>query len=1147
MRLRRLDLTRYGRFTDHSIDFGEAPAAGTPDLHLIYGPNEAGKSTTQSAWLDLLFGIPTQSRYGFRHPYDTMRIAALIETPAGLRHVTRIKRNQRSLLDGEDRPLPDSFLQPDLTGLDRAAYQAMFCLDDDTLEAGGKSILESRGELGQLLFAASAGLADLSRTLSSLREEADRFYKPNTRRGTLAELKSQAIDLKSQLAALDTTAAQHNRLAADAAQTKSAHADARTSLAAMRARFAAIDRQLAALPHLAALQRLRADLAPLATLPTPPVGWAEAVTILRADETRIAAAAVGQDAELAACAARLAALVLDPAAAGLAPRRDALAELRARYVTAELDLADRIQEQTEARAGIAARLARLAAPPDADPATLLIPTPGTALLEALLRDRSGIARDLANARTEHAAALQAKQDAAMSLPPGAAAPDSVRHRLVAAIAALRNSDHEQRRRAALRAAEAATRALAAGLTVLRPWTGTAEDLAAQTPPDAPTIAGWITSQNEAVRKQQAHAAERTRLTIELARLTAARAADAGILGLVTDAEAATLRTTRDTAWAAHRRVLDAETADAFEAALRQEDLATETRLRRQIEVVRAQEIVRQHAIALAEYQHLEALAAETRGQHAVLAGEIAAALAAGLPGLPGDTAPDALPAWLTRRSAALAEHSALSQAESDRRHAEADAALLVCNLAGALAAAGEPVPVESSPEVLLAAADAVLDRDVALAAARTRLAAAESALTDRKLKLEVAYAAEQEWNTAWVGATGPCWFAGAPPAAVAGILAELPGLATLLAREADLARRIADMQDDQSLFAAGLAPLAAALGLDPTAASAGLAINVDSRIDAALATARRYAETAAELARRQEDRAVLAAEQARHAEQAQAMCLFFATTSLDDVADRLATIETRTGLLSSLADHEAALRETLGTPTAAEAETALAGTDRDSLAAEREALATEIEAQAGRTETLLAANLRAADALAAIGGDDAVARVVAARRIIELAIETDAARHIRLRVGILAADMALRAYRDRHRSAMMARASDAFRTISRGAYISLSTTPDKDSETLIAISADGTSKRADDLSKGTRFQLYLALRAAGHAEFATAHRPVPFIADDIMETFDDLRAEETFRVLGDMAHTGQVIYLTHHSHLCPIAARVVPEARVHRL
>ena len=55
MRLRRLDLIRYGHFTDFTIDFG-AKHESDIDLHIIYGPNEAGKSTSFEGFLDLLFG-----------------------------------------------------------------------------------------------------------------------------------------------------------------------------------------------------------------------------------------------------------------------------------------------------------------------------------------------------------------------------------------------------------------------------------------------------------------------------------------------------------------------------------------------------------------------------------------------------------------------------------------------------------------------------------------------------------------------------------------------------------------------------------------------------------------------------------------------------------------------------------------------------------------------------------------------------------------------------------------------------------------------------------------------------------------------------------------------------------------------------------
>ena len=96
----------------------------------------------------------------------------------------------------------------------------------------------------------------------------------------------------------------------------------------------------------------------------------------------------------------------------------------------------------------------------------------------------------------------------------------------------------------------------------------------------------------------------------------------------------------------------------------------------------------------------------------------------------------------------------------------------------------------------------------------------------------------------------------------------------------------------------------------------------------------------------------------------------------------------------------------------------------------------------------------------------------------------------------------------------------------------------------MAQSAGGGAKLAADLSKGTRFQLYLALRIAGYHELAQSRTPVPFIADDIMETFDDDRSAEAFSLLSDMSRTGQVIYLTHHRHLCDIARSVCPQVQV---
>ncbi|MNL44432.1 hypothetical protein D3C87_1670100 [compost metagenome] len=50
-----------------------------------------------------------------------------------------------------------------------------------------------------------------------------------------------------------------------------------------------------------------------------------------------------------------------------------------------------------------------------------------------------------------------------------------------------------------------------------------------------------------------------------------------------------------------------------------------------------------------------------------------------------------------------------------------------------------------------------------------------------------------------------------------------------------------------------------------------------------------------------------------------------------------------------------------------------------------------------------------------------------------------------------------------------------------------------------------------------------------------------------METFDDGRAGRAFEQMAEMARVGQVIYLTHHEHLCEIAREACPTVTIHRL
>ena len=55
MRVRRLTLDRFGRFSGKAFEFG--PRREGADFHVILGANEAGKTTTMEGFLRLLFGF----------------------------------------------------------------------------------------------------------------------------------------------------------------------------------------------------------------------------------------------------------------------------------------------------------------------------------------------------------------------------------------------------------------------------------------------------------------------------------------------------------------------------------------------------------------------------------------------------------------------------------------------------------------------------------------------------------------------------------------------------------------------------------------------------------------------------------------------------------------------------------------------------------------------------------------------------------------------------------------------------------------------------------------------------------------------------------------------------------------------------------
>ena len=174
MRFERLHIPAFGPFTNLDLQF---PAQGG-DLHVIFGSNEAGKSSLLRAFRDLLFGIAGQSPDNFVHDYKKLEIMGEIVNRAGERlSFQRRKGNKNTLLDADGSELPDHALSRFLGSVDQEYFSAMFGLGTKELREGAEQLLRGKGDIGTALFSASMGGTPVQLVLASLTGESDGLFK----------------------------------------------------------------------------------------------------------------------------------------------------------------------------------------------------------------------------------------------------------------------------------------------------------------------------------------------------------------------------------------------------------------------------------------------------------------------------------------------------------------------------------------------------------------------------------------------------------------------------------------------------------------------------------------------------------------------------------------------------------------------------------------------------------------------------------------------------------------------------------------------------------------------------------------------------------------------------------------------------------
>ncbi|TJV12493.1 MAG: hypothetical protein E5Y35_01780, partial [Mesorhizobium sp.] len=752
MRLRRLDLTRYGKFTDKAIDFGEKPASG-PDLHIVFGLNEAGKSTALSAYLDLLFGIEERSRYNFLHEYSSMRIGGLLEFEGQALAVSRTKSRSNSLHDADGRPLSEIAISAHLAGLSRDTYSSMFSLDDETLEAGGKAILESRGDLGKLLFTASAGLGHASDVLAALETEADGLHRRQAQTTEIALLKKRFAELKSRKEAIDTLASTFESLEAERVEAQDKYDRSLAERSVLSARLATIDRYVRAAPLLVEIKRKASRLAELPDMPSPKRTWSGNVAELIDQDARLRTSLQGNADEIDRAKGKIEAIAVDDAVLAISEQVRGLADRKARYLSAGMDLPTRKMEVQMLDQVVANCLAALGRSAEQDPSRLILPAVVVGTLRTMVEQRSGITTSLRMARDEAAAALDGLNAARGRVGEERAVPEPARARLIAAASEAKASSHAREIREARALEDERQTKLADAMRRLQSWSEDADALSKISVPPPAQMAVWKTlaadlQRDRAVFSERLAEHEQSRISTS-SRLAAARAA----ADIADDETAAVIRRERDEAWLNHRADLKAETADAFAAALAKDDRVGAGRLAHAGELADLRAIKQKAAEIEAAAEHVSCQLTGVAERAEMASAEIkrmAGALLEDCQAQPIDLLIALLEERLSARADALAAWDDIMLAGARIERATAERERIHLGLASALRSVGIPLEADETVQAMVVAADLFLDRqakvDAESAEALRSVAAKEEELAARRLSVEIAERRDDAWQ-----------------------------------------------------------------------------------------------------------------------------------------------------------------------------------------------------------------------------------------------------------------------------------------------------------------------------------------------------------------------------------------------------------------
>lgn len=268
MKLKSLNLKAFGPFTDRILDF----SSEGPGLHVIFGPNEAGKSSSLRGLKALLFGFHSQTPDNFLHSYDQLLVGGHLENSDGQQLIfQRRKKRINNLIDVHGNPLDTNLLAAFLHGVEPEIFESLYGIDHNRLVQGGNEILAQQGEIGKSLFAAGTGMSSLKDVIDQLEQESSDLFKAKGSKPAINQSIKRYRELQKEVKEASLTPKQWKELKKALEETKLERAKLEQDRDTKNKEMRRLERLRQAIPELASLKVWRdkcADLGNITILPS---------------------------------------------------------------------------------------------------------------------------------------------------------------------------------------------------------------------------------------------------------------------------------------------------------------------------------------------------------------------------------------------------------------------------------------------------------------------------------------------------------------------------------------------------------------------------------------------------------------------------------------------------------------------------------------------------------------------------------------------------------------------------------------------------------------------------------------------------------------------------------------------------------------